>query len=169
MGVLLERDVFVSTLRGYIDDAAQGQGRLILVCGEAGVGKTELLETVRAGTPEGRWLWSACDALSTPRPLGPLHDAEARARQCLRAAGVSVPSGRRAATRANAAGLTPREQEVLDLLAEDLANAEIARQLVLSERTVDHHVSAVLRKLAVSSRSAATARARELGLVSAEK
>ena len=95
--------------------------------------------------------------------------AEARARQCLRAAGVSVPSGRRAATRANAAGLTPREQEVLDLLAGNLANAEIARQLVLSERTVDHHVSAVLRKLAVSSRSAATARARELGLVTAEK
>jgi DNA-binding CsgD family transcriptional regulator len=94
---------------------------------------------------------------------------ETRARQRLRAAGVSVPLGRRATTRANAAGLTTREQDVLTLLAEDLANAEIARHLVLSERTVDHHVSAVLRKLAVNSRSAATARARELGLLSSEK
>ena len=95
--------------------------------------------------------------------------AEARARQRLRAAGVSVPTGRRAGTRASAAGLTVREQDVLTLLAEGLANAQIARQLVLSERTVDHHVSAVLRKLAVSSRAAATARARDLGLLSLEK
>ena len=57
-----------------------------------------------------------------------------------------------ASTRANPAGLTDRQLEVLELLAEGLTNAEIAGRLVVSVRTVDHHVAAILAKLNVGSR-----------------
>lgn len=75
-----------------------------------------------------------------------------------------LPRGPRPNTRANPAGLTARELEVLGLLAEGLRNAEIAERLVLSGKTVDHHVSAILGKLSVRSRGAATAEAARLGL-----
>jgi DNA-binding NarL/FixJ family response regulator len=48
--------------------------------------------------------------------------------------------------------------EVLDLLGEDLTNAQIASRLFLSTRTVDHHVSSVLTKLGASSRAEAVSR-----------
>jgi DNA-binding CsgD family transcriptional regulator len=66
--------------------------------------------------------------------------------------------GPRAAARENPAGLTAREAEVLALVAEGLTNAEIADRLVLSRRTVDHHVSAILFKLDVPSRARAVAK-----------
>jgi DNA-binding CsgD family transcriptional regulator len=65
----------------------------------------------------------------------------------------------------NRAGLTAREIEVLRLLAVGMRNADIAAQLVASPRTVDHHVSAVLGKLRVKTRSQAVAAAMRLGLV----
>ena len=103
-------------------------------------------------------------ALATFDGLG----ATAPARLCrarMRRLGVkAVPVGPRAATRSHPLGLTRREQEVLDLVCEGLANAEIAQQLVISERTVDHHVSAVLSKMGVRSRSAAASQAARLGL-----
>ena len=58
-----------------------------------------------------------------------------------------VQLGPRAATRANPAGLTARQLDVLALLTRGDRNAEIAAKLFLSEKTVDHHVSAILRKL----------------------
>ena len=61
----------------------------------------------------------------------------------------------RAPTRENPAGLTARELEVLALLVEGLRNAEIAERLFVSEKTVDHHVSAILRKLDVPTRAQA--------------
>ena len=83
----------------------------------------------------------------------------------LREHGVrGVPRGPRPATRSNPAGMTTRELEVLALVAEGLRNSEIADRLALSERTVDHHVSAILRKLNVRSRAEATAEALRLGL-----
>lgn len=60
--------------------------------------------------------------------------------------------------------LTPRERDVLDLLAAGARNHEIARRLELSEKTVRNHVSALLLKLQVPDRSAAAARARDAGL-----
>ena len=63
--------------------------------------------------------------------------------------------------------LTRREHEVLQLLAEGLRNRDIAQKLVLSVRTVDHHVSAIMRKLRAPSRSSAVVEARRLGLLRA--
>jgi DNA-binding CsgD family transcriptional regulator len=83
----------------------------------------------------------------------------------LRDQGVrGVRRGPRPATRANPAGLTARELEVLALVAEGLRNAEIAERLVVSEKTVGHHVSAVLRKLEVRSRVDAGREAARLGI-----
>ena len=53
---------------------------------------------------------------------------------------------------------------MLGLVASGLRNAEIAKRLFLSEKTVDHHVSAILRKLDVRTRAEASARAVQLGL-----
>ena len=76
-----------------------------------------------------------------------------------------LPRGPRPATRSNAAGLSPRQMEVLRLVADGLRNKEIADRLVLSERTVEHHVAAVLRGLGVRTRTEATADAVRRGLV----
>ncbi|MGH2762203.1 MAG: helix-turn-helix domain-containing protein, partial [Thermoleophilaceae bacterium] len=67
-------------------------------------------------------------------------------------------------TRENTANLTPREIEVLELVAQGLHNAEIAARLFVSKRTVDHHVSAILHKLDVPSRGQAVAEAARLGI-----
>jgi DNA-binding CsgD family transcriptional regulator len=75
-----------------------------------------------------------------------------------------VPRGPRARTQGNPSGLTARELEVLALLAEGLRNAQIAAQLVVSEKTVHHHVSAILNKLHVHNRHEAAAEAARLGL-----
>jgi DNA-binding NarL/FixJ family response regulator len=71
-----------------------------------------------------------------------------------------VPRGPRSSTRQNLGQLTSREMEVLKLLADGSSNAEIARRLFLSTKTVDHHVSAILQKLGVSTRGQAAAQLR---------
>jgi DNA-binding CsgD family transcriptional regulator/tetratricopeptide (TPR) repeat protein len=91
--------------------------------------------------------------------------AVARISRRARDAGVGrVRRGPRAATRANPRGLTPREVEVLGLMTSGLRNADIAERLVVSTRTVDHHVSAVLSKLGVANRAAAVREAVRLGI-----
>ena len=64
-----------------------------------------------------------------------------------------------------AEGLTPREREVLALLAEGLANKAIAARLGISEHTAKFHVNAILGKLGVENRAEAIVRAARLGLV----
>ena len=82
----------------------------------------------------------------------------------LRRAGTPIPRGPRPTTLANPAALTARQLEVLDLLAAGRTNAEIAEELYISAKTAAHHVSAILTKLAVRSRTEAAAVAHQLGL-----
>jgi DNA-binding CsgD family transcriptional regulator len=89
-----------------------------------------------------------------------------KVRKDLRALGVRrVPRGPLDGTRVNPAGLTARQVDVLRLLGKGYTNAQIASQLVVSVRTVDSHVAAVLDKLGAASRREAAARAAELGVL----
>ena len=86
-------------------------------------------------------------------------------RRKLRANGVrDIPRGAQERTRQNPCGMTNRQLKVLGLLVEGRRNADIARRLFVAEKTVDHHVSAVLAKLGVRSRGEAVAAATRLGL-----
>ena len=104
------------------------------------------------------------DALAILEPLsaGPL---TAIARQRLRELGVhSIPRGPRASTRENPAGLTAREVQVLRLLVQGHTNTELAHRLHVAPKTVEHHVSSILAKLEVRSRTEAVAAALGMGL-----
>jgi DNA-binding CsgD family transcriptional regulator/tetratricopeptide (TPR) repeat protein len=96
--------------------------------------------------------------------------AAASLRRQLRAGGSrAVPRGPIAGTRANAAGLTRRQVEVLGLVGEGLSNAEIARRLCISSKTAEHHVSAIMARLEVPTRQEAAAAARTRGLLGSLK
>jgi DNA-binding CsgD family transcriptional regulator/tetratricopeptide (TPR) repeat protein len=71
---VLERDSQLTALASYADEARSGDGRMALVSGEAGIGKSTLIEELEYSLPEATWWWGACDGLSTPRALGPLMD-----------------------------------------------------------------------------------------------
>ena len=75
---LIERESQLAALYQYAGEASQGQGRLVLISGEAGVGKSVLLEEFAQELDEARWLWSGCDGLFTPAALGPLLDIASR-------------------------------------------------------------------------------------------
>src|SRR4051794_3784425 len=77
---LLERDAVLAALREYAEDASRGDGRLVLIAGEAGVGKTALVEAMRdsLAAADARWLWGSCEGSFTPRPLGPVYDVAAQ-------------------------------------------------------------------------------------------
>jgi len=86
-------------------------------------------------------------------------------RRTMRDLGIrSIPAGGRTATKAHPRGLTTREQEILDLLSQGQSNEEIAANLFISVRTVEHHVSAILGKLGATTRKGAANEARRLGL-----
>jgi DNA-binding CsgD family transcriptional regulator len=89
-------------------------------------------------------------------------------RQRLREGGArGIPRGPRAATRSNPAGLTSREIQVLRLLVRGHTNSELAQCLHISAKTIDHHVSSILEKLEVRSRTEAVAAAFGLGILKA--
>jgi DNA-binding CsgD family transcriptional regulator len=73
VGALLERDAAIGVVTAAIDSAREGSGSVVLVTGDAGIGKTALVReaVARTGVPV---VWAYCDALTTPVPGGPLHD-----------------------------------------------------------------------------------------------
>ena len=87
--------------------------------------------------------------------------AQAKARDLM----VDQPVKSRQSTREHPAGLTKRQMDVLTLMNDGLSNAEIGERLFISPKTVDHHVSAILGKLEVSSRGEAAAFARDAGWI----
>jgi DNA-binding NarL/FixJ family response regulator len=101
---------------------------------------------------------SLAEALEIARRLG-AEPLTKRVAGRLRELGIRVPQGPRQATRGNPAGLTGRQLEVLALLTEGLTNTEIAERLIVSPRTVEHHVAAVLTKLGATTRRDAAQRA----------
>ena len=177
-----------ATRRGALDDAARltywrtlagfeavaGQtGNEPYALGAAGEWVDAAPEWERRGCPyeTAVALAQTADEGSLRRALEISHELGARplatlVAQRLRRLGVrDVPRGPRPSTRENPALLTAREVDVLALVADGLRNAEIADRLVLSRRTIDHHVSAILRKLDSRNRGEAVAAAARLGLL----
>ncbi|MFI6978938.1 ATP-binding protein [Embleya sp. NPDC050154] len=144
---------YAASLRGDWRTAAEGFAA-------AGAPYEQALELAESGE-----LGPTLTALGMLDRLGASAAADpVRAR--LRALGLRrVPRGPVPATRTHPAGLTARQSDVLELLAEGRTNAEIARHLVLSVRTVEHHVAAILDKLGATSRREATETARAAGLL----
>ena len=100
-----------------------------------------------------------------------MHELGARAvcekiKMEMRASGIrNIPRGLRASTKSNPAQLTNRELDVLHLLQKGIQNKEIAGALFISPKTADHHISNILFKLDVNSRSKAVAEAVRLGIL----
>jgi DNA-binding CsgD family transcriptional regulator len=113
--------------------------------------------------------WALRRALDELYLLGAQPAATIVARRLRERGARGLPRGPRPGTRENPAGLTRRELDVVSLLSEGLRNAEIAERLFLSRKTVDHHVSAVLRKLGVRTRGEASAEAVRLGLTGQDR
>ncbi len=105
------------------------------------------------------------EALRSFEDLGAKPAASALLQRMRRAGVKGIRRGPKPATRENPAGLTPREQQVLELMVGGLRNSEIAARNRVSSRTVDHQVSAVLGKLGVRSRAEAVSEAYRLGLI----
>ena len=108
-------------------------------------------------------------ALEELQRLGARPSAAIVARRLRRHGAKGLPRGPRPGTQQNPAHLTARELEILALVVQGLRNTDIAEQLFLSERTVAHHVSAILRKLEVRTRGEASAAAVRLGIAGQDR
>ncbi|MGH3999268.1 MAG: LuxR C-terminal-related transcriptional regulator, partial [Pseudonocardiaceae bacterium] len=141
---------YAAGLRGDWRAAADSWGRI-------GDPYERALELAESGEPEPTLeALRVLDGLDAPAVAGLV-------RRRLQDMGMRrVPRGPQPATRANPAGLTARQADVLALIEQRMTNAEIAQRLVLSVRTVEHHVSAILAKLGAQSRAevASTAEAK---------
>jgi len=102
--------------------------------------------------------------LASLQQLGARPAAAIVARRLRQRGARGLPRGPQPSTLVDPAHLTGRELEVLDLLSTGMRNQEIAGRLVVSERTVDHHVASILRKLGVASRGEAVREATRLDL-----
>jgi DNA-binding CsgD family transcriptional regulator len=105
------------------------------------------------------------EAISLVHQLGAIAVYE-KMKEAMRSSGITgIPRGMRKTTQANPAQLTERELGVLQLLKEGLQNKEIGSRLFISAKTVDHHISSILFKLDVNSRTKAVQEATRLGIV----
>jgi DNA-binding CsgD family transcriptional regulator/tetratricopeptide (TPR) repeat protein len=157
----LGRDVrdFTHCPEGYAAGIRGDWQRAAAAWRRAGDPYEEALELAESGLAD-----RTSEALMTLESLG-AKPAARLVRRRLRDLGVTrMPRRLNPTTRANPAGLTVRQAEILRFVVEGLSNAEIADRLVVSTRTVDHHVAAVLQKLDVHSRRDAAALAGSLGI-----
>jgi DNA-binding CsgD family transcriptional regulator len=151
-----EGDPAVALLAGDHDGSAQAWDAL-------GMPYEAALAHFDSGTEDG-----LREAMRRFEALGATAVVEVTRRELRRLGVSSIPSGARAATRAHPLGLTRREAEVLEGICAGRSNAEIAAELFLSARTVDHHVSSVLGKLGASTRAHAASEARRRGFAPSE-
>jgi DNA-binding CsgD family transcriptional regulator len=142
---------------------------------ELGIAATSVKDAAvwkRTGCPyeEALALFSGNDE-DKRRAISIVHELGADAvyeklKQAMRSSGIkSIPRGVRKTTRENPSLLTDRELEVLTLLKEGMQNKEIAARLYISAKTVDHHISSILLKLDINSRTKAVAEAVRLGIL----
>ncbi|SFH04288.1 AAA ATPase domain-containing protein [Actinopolymorpha cephalotaxi] len=131
--------------------ASEGEGRCLVAAGE-----------------ERRGLARLSDAERELRSLGARWDAD-RVARLLRHHGVEVARTWRRGPRGYGDRLSPRELEVVGLVARGLTNRQIGETLFLSPRTVGHHLRAAMRKLGVSTRTAAAIAATEAGLLAVDR
>ena len=132
-------------------------------CGGRLAGVWAVRTTKPRRSPTARTERDLRDALTILHGLGADVMARRVAERLVSLGARNVPRGPRPSTRANPAGLSSRELEVLALIRQGARNAEIADRLVLSPRTVDHHVSAILRKLGRPRPGGGTAQGRLSG------
>jgi DNA-binding NarL/FixJ family response regulator len=111
--------------------------------------------------PVLRAAWAAAGALGARPLLAELESLARRARIGLRSAGTGEPE---APPPGEELGLTPREREVLGLVADGRSNRQIAEELFISAKTASVHVSNILAKLGVANRAEAAVAAHRLGL-----
>jgi DNA-binding CsgD family transcriptional regulator/tetratricopeptide (TPR) repeat protein len=188
----LLREVFATAEQRHARWVAEDSALWLHMLGEP-VAATENLATPYREHCEGRWEQATAGWRALGRPyeeamalcggseaaqrqaleifdrLGAV-PAGARLRRQMRADGSrAVPRGPIAGTRANAAGLTRRQVEVLGLLGEGLSNSEIARRLCISAKTAEHHVSAIMARLDAATRQEAAAAARARGLLGGDE
>jgi DNA-binding CsgD family transcriptional regulator len=155
----LDVDTLQPVGEAYVRAAAGDHAGAAAWFAEAGRPHYRALALYDAGDPESLRAALSITSDIGARPLARLIAAK------LRKLGLSaVPRGPRPATRTNPAGLTARELEILRQLVAGHSNREIAEELVLSTRTVEHHVASVLGKLDAPSRGKAAALAAALGI-----
>jgi DNA-binding NarL/FixJ family response regulator len=155
--------------------AAQARGNLCLEEGDPAAALGALRHAAHLFQQLQAPYFEACVRVGLARACAELGDDEgaamlrAAARQAFERLGAAPDlvalAGTCAEPKQRAFGITARELEVLRLVAKGMTNKAIAKQLVVSEKTVDRHVTNLFQKLDVNSRAAATALAYERGLV----
>ncbi len=155
-GIVAEAEGDLDTARSRMEDAID----LFHQCGEP-------FETARSRLDLARVLAALGRSDPAAEQARAAHDALAgmqAEREAQRAGALVNELEDRASAKATS-GLTPRELDVLKLVAQGLSNTEIAQRLVLSDHTVHRHLANILRKLDLSSRAAAAAWGARAGLI----
>ncbi|MEY2426268.1 MAG: hypothetical protein QOI61_1840 [Actinomycetota bacterium] len=147
--------------------AAAALGSVLLAEGDPKAALPELRSAFTTLNELGAAYDAACVRLLLAEACGALGDADSAAMEAsaARAALTKLGAANAGDTAPPPDGLTPREVEVLRLLARGNTNRVIAEELFISEKTVASHVAHIFTKLAVTSRAAATSHAYERGIV----